>query len=68
LLKLADHAGLFDKMSPEQQSFIKELNLMNIETRYLEYKEQTAAGLSNDLCAEILAGTEELLCWIKEQL
>ena len=68
LLKLADRAGLFDKMSPEQQDFIKELNPMNIEARYPEYKEQIAAGLSNDICVEILAGTEEMLCWIKEQL
>jgi HEPN domain-containing protein len=68
LLKLADRAGLFEKMSPEQQSFIKELNPMNIEARYPEYKEQIAAGLTNDMCVKIFAGTEELLCWIKEQL
>ena len=68
LLKLSDLAGLFDKMSLEQQSFIKELNPMNIEARYPEHKEQVAAGLSNDICAEILAGTEDLFCWIKQQL
>ena len=68
LLKLADRAGLFGKMSPEQQDFIKELNPMNVEARYPEYKEQIAEALSNDICVEILAGTEEMLCWIKEQL
>jgi len=68
LLKLADRAGLFEMMSPEQQSFIKEINPLNIEARYPEYKEQTTAGLTNDICADILAGTEELLCWITEQL
>ena len=68
LLKLADRAGLFSKMSTEQQSFLKELNPMNIETRYPEYKEQIAVGLTNDICFGILARTEELLCWIKEQL
>jgi HEPN domain-containing protein len=68
LLKLADRAGLFNKMSPEQQDFIKELNPMNIEARYPEYKEQIAAGLSKDICAEMIAGTEEMLCWIKERL
>ena len=30
LLKLADRAGLFDKMTPERQSFVKELNPMNV--------------------------------------
>ena len=46
---------------------IKELNPLNIEARYPEYKDQVAAGLTNDICVEILAGTEEMLCWIKEQ-
>jgi hypothetical protein len=55
-------------MSPEQQNFIKELNPMNIEARYPEYKERIAAGLSDDICAELLAETEEMLCWIKERL
>ena len=68
LLKLADRAGLFNKMSSEQQSFIKELNPMNIEARYPEYKDEIAAGLSNDICIELLERTEEMLCWIKEQL
>jgi HEPN domain-containing protein len=68
LLKLADRAGLFNKMSPEQQSFLKELNPLNIEARYPEYKEQIASGLSKDICVEMLAGAEEMLCWIKEQL
>jgi HEPN domain-containing protein len=68
LLKLADRAGLFQKMSAEQQAFIKELNPMNIEARYPEYKEAIAAGLTAEICRKLLAGTEELLCWIKEQL
>jgi HEPN domain-containing protein len=68
LLKLADRAGLFNKMSAEQQATIKELNPMNIEARYPEYKEKVAAGLSEDVCAKILTETEELLCWIKKQL
>jgi HEPN domain-containing protein len=68
LLKLADRAGLFQKMSAEQQAFIKELNPMNIEARYPEYKEAIAAGLTAEICRELLEGAEELLCWIKEQL
>jgi len=68
LLKLADRAGLYKKMSLEQQNYLKQLNPMNIEARYPEYKEQIAAGLSNEICVEMLAGTEEMLCWIKKQL
>ncbi|MDR1892476.1 MAG: HEPN domain-containing protein [Oscillospiraceae bacterium] len=68
LLKLADRAGLFEKMSQEQQAFIKELNPLNIEARYPEYKEKIAAELSAEICDTLIAGTEELLCWIKAQL
>ena len=68
LLKLADRAGLYEKMSEAQQDFIKEINPLNIEARYPEYKEAVASGLSADICKEYIAGTEELLCWIKEQL
>jgi HEPN domain-containing protein len=68
LLKLADRAGLYSKMLPEQLSFIKDLNPMNIEARYPEYRAQIASNLTSDICAEIIAGTEELLCWIKKQL
>lgn len=68
LLKLAEHAGIFAKMSQEQQNFIKELNPMNVEARYPGYKEKIAAGLTDEICTEILVKTEALLCWIKEQL
>ena len=67
-MKLADCAGLYNRMSPEQQSFIKELNPMNVEARYPEYKEQIAAGLCKDECGRILKGAEALLCWTKQQL
>jgi HEPN domain-containing protein len=68
LLKLAERGGLYVKMSDEQKAFIKNLNPMNIEARYPEYKEALAAGLNAEICRELLAGTEELLCWIKQQL
>ena len=67
LLKLADRAGLFNIMTQEQQAFLKTLNPMNVEARYPEYKEQIASGLSTEICKELIAGTEELLCWIKQQ-
>jgi hypothetical protein len=39
-----------------------------IEARYPEYKDEIAAGLTNEICEEFIKGTEEMLCWIKEQL
>jgi HEPN domain-containing protein len=68
LLKLAAFAGLFDKMSQEQQAFIKEVNPLNIEARYPEYKKQVSTGLNADICGKFISETEALLCWIKEQL
>ena len=68
LSKLADRANLFELMSDTQQSLIFELNPLNIEARYPEYKKQIAAGLTKESCEWLLKGTEELLCWIKEQL
>jgi len=68
LLKLSDRAGLFNKMSPEQQKFLKELNPVNIEARYPEYQQLIASGLSDDICVEMITRTEEFLCWIRKQL
>jgi HEPN domain-containing protein len=68
LSKLAIRAKLIDTMSEEQQDFIEELNPLNIEARYPECKEQLTQTLTPERFKSIIAGTEELLCWIKEQL
>jgi HEPN domain-containing protein len=68
LSKLAIRAKLFDLMSEEQQDFIDDLNPLNIESRYPEYKDEIAAGLTKESSREFVKGTEAMLCWIKEQL
>ena len=68
LSKLAVQAKIFDLMSEEQQDFIDDLNPLNIEARYSEYKDEIAAGLTEKSCGVLIKGTEGLLCWIKEQL
>ena len=55
-------------MSKEQQDFIEELNPLNIEARYPEYKQQLVSSLNKDICKTIITKTEDLSCWIKEQL
>jgi len=55
-------------MTEEQQSFIEILNPLNIEARYPEYKSQLLFILTQDKCTRNIIGTEELLCWIIEQL
>jgi len=68
LTKLAIRAKLIDSMSDEQQDFLEELNPLNIEARYPEYKAQIVKVLTADACKAIIAETEQLLCWIKKQL
>jgi HEPN domain-containing protein len=67
LLRLAERAGLFSELSEEQKEFFRELNPLNIEARYPEYKNRMAETLTSDKCEEIIRETGELLCWIKEQ-
>lgn len=68
LSKLAIRANLMDVMTEEQRNFIEELNPLNIEARYPEYKGQIVKTLTLEKCKSIIAETEALLCWIKEQL
>ena len=68
LAKLANKAGLYEKMSTEQLEFIDTMNPLNIEARYPDNKNQTVANLSADKCTQIIEETEGLLCWIKQQL
>ena len=66
--KLAVRSKLFDNMTDEQKIFIEYLNPLNIEARYPEYKKRLMEMLTREKCEILFAGTEALLCWIKEQL
>jgi len=68
LSKLALRAKLFDLMTEEQQNFTEDLNPLNIEARYPEYKDEIAADLTRENCGDLIVETEELLRWIKKQL
>ena len=66
--KLAIRSNLFDIMTDSHRIFIEYLNPLNIEASYPEYKKHLLALLTHDKCKDIIAKSEELLCWIKEQL
>jgi HEPN domain-containing protein len=68
LIKLSEMARIRDVMTDEQKDFLRELNPLNVESRYPEYKDKILQTLTPQLCAEILAKTEVFLCWIKQQL
>ena len=68
LIELAERAKINDKMSDEQKLLLLTLNPLNIEARYSEYKEKIAKSLTKQRCATLIKETEELLCWIRQQL
>jgi HEPN domain-containing protein len=68
LFKLTEKAGLLGQMTEPQKNIIRELLPLNVEARYPEYKQHVLSTLTADKCKELVAGTEELLCWIKERL
>jgi HEPN domain-containing protein len=65
---LAQQGDFYEKISEEQKDFIAELEPMNIEARYTEYKDRLLKLLSQSKCEQIIAQTEELQKWIKEKI
>jgi HEPN domain-containing protein len=68
LTKLAERTEVFNAMDKKQRDFLRELNPLNIEARYPEYKNELLAMLTKDKCVEFITETENLLCWIKTLL
>jgi len=68
LTYLAQHGGFYDLLSEEQQNFVTELEPLNIETRYPEYKKRLMKRLSPYYCEMLVKKTKTLQKWIKEQL
>ncbi|GHT44762.1 DNA-binding protein [Bacteroidia bacterium] len=68
LTYLATHGGFYELLSEEQRLFIEDLEPLNIETRYPEYKERLLRRLTEPYCAELIINTKALLQWTKEQL
>jgi len=68
LMKLAQLGDVYDAMSEAQKDLLDTLDPLNIAARYPEQKAKLAAMLTHEMCTAILAETEALLCWIKQQL
>jgi HEPN domain-containing protein len=65
---LSSKSGLDKIMNEDQKTVMDELEPLNIETRYPEYKERLMKQLSNAKCAEIIEKTTNLQQWIKQKL
>ena len=68
LAKLAVHGNIFDDLSECQLNLLKELNPLNIEARYPEYKERISRTLTPEKTMKLFKETEDFLCWIRQRL
>jgi HEPN domain-containing protein len=68
LIYLARHGGFYDLLKEEQINFVLELEPLNIEARYTEYKERLARRLTPNYCETLIEQTKILQQWIKEHL
>lgn len=68
LMKLAQLGNIYEDMDENNKDLLDTLDPLNIAARYPEQKEKISAMLTAEICKNIIKETEELLCWIKQQL
>ncbi|MCK9401335.1 MAG: HEPN domain-containing protein [Bacteroidales bacterium] len=60
--------GLDNELTEDQKALVDELEPLNIEARYPEYKERLLKQLTKDKCLELINKTTALQQWIKRKL
>lgn len=65
---LAQQSGLYNLLNEKHVMFIEELNPLNIEARYPDYKSKITQYLTNEKIQDLFEKTRELLQWIKEKI
>ena len=68
LTRLAELAGVKDKLTSEQKTLLGELHPLNIEARYSAYKDKIAEILNREYCEKLIERTEAFFAWIKQEL
>ncbi|MCL2426597.1 MAG: HEPN domain-containing protein [Oscillospiraceae bacterium] len=68
LRTLAKRGGIIGDLSDEQLDLLEQLNPLQIEARYPEYKDKISATLTLEKCQKLYTDTEDFLCWIKQKL
>ena len=68
LIYLAQHGGFYDLLNEGQIDFVLEVEPLNIEARYPEYKERLVKRLTPNYCEMLIEQTKTLQQWIKEHL
>ena len=65
---IAVKSGFYEILSEKQQDFIGELNPLNVEARYSEYKDEISKMLTPAKCAKLLEQTKNIQQWTKETI
>lgn len=65
--RLAEGSGLYSQMSEVQRRFLGQINNMNIEARYPEYKTGIARSLNEQTCRNIINETKQMQQWILQK-
>ena len=65
---LAQQSGIFELLSEEQKNYIREIDPLNIEARYPEYKTEISKSLTHSKCVDLLEQSKNLQQWIKEKI
>lgn len=68
LAYLIEKTELQQSLPKSFEDFIDELDPLNIECRYPEYKDQMYKTMNETYSLKILSTTKELLAWIKQKL
>ena len=68
LVALAQKSGILGEMALAQQGFLKDLDPMNVESRYPAENEKLLAALTVPECELMVIQTSEILEWIKRKL
>jgi len=68
LAYLIEKSRLDNELTEDQKAFVDELEPLNNEARYPEYKERLLKQLTKNKCRELIDKTTELLQWIKRKL
>ncbi len=68
LAYLIEKSKLGNELTEDQQTFVDELEPLNIEARYPEYRERLLKQLTKNKCLELIDKTTGLQQWIKKKL
>ncbi|MDR2233482.1 MAG: HEPN domain-containing protein [Tannerella sp.] len=68
LILLAQQGDFYGELNEEQIDFLLEIEPLNIEARYTEYKERLLRRLTPTYCETLINRTKMLQQWIKTRL